>query len=119
MKSEINATLSEYVPPEEIEQAFQLTSLPRGWGVAPNQPNPVMSAVWQQWILYLLGIALIYVSFPVFTHREIDLPLTLWAAALVSTIPLASLAYSHSFERRRWQDSEYNPYSVSDGDDDE
>jgi hypothetical protein len=116
--SEINATRSEYLPHQEVEQAFGVKNLPRGWGVAPNQPNPVTNLVYLQWAAFLAGIAVIYMIMPAITRRSVDFPLTLWAAGLVSTMPLGSLAFAHSFERRRWQDSEFNPYDTG-GDDDE
>jgi len=117
--SEINSALSEYLPHAEVEQAFGVSNLPRGWGVAPNQPNPVTNLVYLQWVVFLLGIGAIYALLPMLTGRVVDFGLTLWAAGLVSTIPLGSLAYAHSFEQRRWHDSEFNPYDTGGGDDDE
>lgn len=116
--SEINATLSDYLPHEEVEAALGVSNLPRGWGVAPNQPNPVTAAVYVQWVLFLLAIGLVSVTLPAITGRSVDGALTVWAGLLMSLVPLASAVYSWSFEYQRWQDSEYNPYASSGGDDD-
>ena len=111
--SEINATLSHYLPHNDVEHAFGLSPLPRGWGVAPNQPNPFSSMVLLHWFLVLVAIGAAYFLFPAYAGREVDLALTLWAAVMSSVVPLSSLIYGASFEIRRWQDSEFSPYANS------
>lgn len=119
MPSEINATVSEYLPVDEVEKAFGVTGLPRSFGVAPNQPNPVTAAVYLQWLAFLAGIWMIYAALPAITHRSVDFPLTVWAILLVSLMPIGSWLYSRSFEMSRWRDSEFNPYAISGDSDDE
>ncbi|WP_303786086.1 DUF4178 domain-containing protein [Azovibrio restrictus] len=59
---ELSWSLSEYVPPEEIEQAFKLKSLPKPRGVYANQPSPVRERHRQVcrnfWIFFLLAVLL-------------------------------------------------------------
>jgi hypothetical protein len=54
---EVNYTLGEYVPVTEIEEAFQLKSLPRPSTIAPNQPYVHKHTYMQA--LILLGCALL------------------------------------------------------------
>ena len=51
---EINWSLGTYVTPKQIEEAFQVTGLPRPSGVAPNQP-------YKQWWVYKYWLAFIVV----------------------------------------------------------
>jgi len=51
---EINWSLGTYVTPKQIEEAFQVTGLPRPSGVAPNQP-------YKHWWVYKYWIAFIVV----------------------------------------------------------
>ena len=113
--SEINATLSEYLTHAEIEKAFQLPHLPRGWGVAPNQPNPVTAGVYLQWMLFLVAVGAIHMLWPVITTHQVDFGFTLATMAMLSAIPIGSMVYSWSFEVRRWQDSDFSPYSTGSG----
>lgn len=114
--AEVNYSLGAYVPHEELEKAFGLMALPRGWKVAPNQPKPVDNRVFVWWAGFLATLALFFVVGNV-VGPGADGCLGLWAAVFVSVIPLGALYYRHQFEVSRWQDSEYSPYSSGDDDD--
>jgi hypothetical protein len=44
----------------------------------------------------------------------------LWLGMLlVSVYPIGTFIYKQSFERRRWADSQFNPYATSTGGDDD
>ena len=49
---EINWSLGTYMPVADVEKAFNVTGLPRGSGVAPNQPYKHWW-VYKYWILFL------------------------------------------------------------------
>jgi hypothetical protein len=108
--SEINATVLEYVPHAEVERAFGVEDLPRGWGVAPNQPNPVTARLFVDWGLTLAGVWLAAWVVGTIRGQSVDTALTLWACGMLSLVPLGSLVYFCNFEYRRWQDSEFSPY---------
>lgn len=115
--SEINATLSVYLPHAEVEAAFRVQNLPRGWGVAPNQPNPV---TWETYLNWAATIGLVLAAawlIGMVRGRAVDPALTVWALGMASVLPLGAAVYAASFESRRWQDSEFNPYSSGDSDD--
>lgn len=108
--TEIQATLAEYLPHQEVERAFGLKDLPRGWGVAPNQPNPVTSGLFVQWGLILLTVWVTSWIVGAIRGEAVDTGLTFGACLLMSILPLGSLLYSWNFEYQRWKDSEFNPY---------
>ncbi|MDA7980417.1 MAG: DUF4178 domain-containing protein [Pirellulales bacterium] len=116
--SEINLTLATYIPHEEIEASFGVKGLSRGWGVSPNQPSPVDKKVYLWW---LVGGVLILLLYAIFlsgmlgaTASKLDGGILFWALIFVSAIPGGALIYHYSFEKRRWQDSEFNPYASDD-----
>jgi hypothetical protein len=118
-RSEMNATVSGYLPHAEVEQAFGLKDLPRGWGVAPNQPNPVTWEIFVHWVASIVVIAAAGPLIGWISGRSVDLALTIWAAVLMTVIPLGAGVYAHFFEVSRWKDSEFNPYGTGFSEDDE
>lgn len=118
-RSEINATLSEYLPHAEVEAAFGVKDLSRGWGVAPNQPNPVTWTIGGQWVMSIVALVLAGWLVGAISGRTVDSGLTIWAVVLMTLLPLGSAIYAWSFEVQRWQDSEYSPYNTGDSEDDD
>ncbi len=110
--SEINLTIANYATADEIEKAFHLRGLSKGWGVAPNQPSPVDKSIYLWW---LLGGVLMFLLYFVFnaglTSQPVDGGIFFWALVFVSVIPVGAMIYQYSFEKRRWQDSDFSPYA--------
>lgn len=104
--SEINISLAHYVPHAEIEAAFGVKNLPRGWGVAPNQPQPCDRAIYLNCALFVLAFVVIY-----FFAQAIGLNpdgwLLIWAMGFIALLPIAALFINQNFEQRRWADSEF------------
>lgn len=115
--AETNYSLGTYLPHEEVEKAFGVVALSRGWKVAPNQPKPVDGRVFLWWAGFVAAIFLFYLLGSAIGPGA-DGWLGIWAAVFVSVIPIGALVYRHSFEVSRWKDSEYSPYpSGSDSED--
>lgn len=111
---EINISLGEYLPHAELEQAFGLKNVRRGWGVAPNQPCPVGNEVYGYWLVFVVFIAAAWGLLSNMRASGVDTALGVWALILVSLQPLGTMIYKSSFEVSRWKDSEFNPYASSD-----
>jgi hypothetical protein len=114
MASEVNLSLGTYVPHATVEQAFGLPPLSRGWGVAPNQPAPGPTSIYKYWGLFAASLLIIHFVIAAVSSKPVDHWIAFWAIAFVSLMPVGTMLYNHSFERSRWQDSEYNPYASSD-----
>lgn len=112
---EVNVSLGTYVPADEVAAAFKLKALSGGFGVAPNQPNPTDNGVFLAWPLVALGVAAIYFFFALIRPSGTVDTTWLWIGlVLVSLYPLGTWLYKSDFEKRRWADSEFNPYATSD-----
>ncbi len=113
--SEVNLTLATYIPHTEIEESFGVRGLSQGWGVAPNQPSPVDKKIYLWWLVGGGIILLLYALFGagIFgtTARELDGGILFWAIVLVSVLPIGAAIYQFSFEKRRWEDSDFSPYA--------
>ena len=110
--SEVNISAGRYMPHEEVEAAFGVSNLPRPWGVSPNQPAPPVGSLLLSWALF--AMLLLFVYFFALTKILTPEPdgWLLWYGLLaVSAMPIASIMYAFSFEHRRWQNSDYSPYS--------
>lgn len=106
--SELNMSLASYLPHAELEQAFQLRPLPRGWTVAPNQPNPIDRNVYWLWLAFVAVIVLLDVGITVLRGTSnVDQTWVVAALVLVSAVPLLTLIVSSGFEKSRWQESMY------------
>lgn len=112
---EVNVSFATYVPAEEIEKAFDLPSLPRGWGVAPHQPNPTDKNIYWTWLGLVAMLVGLYAGFAWTRPSGSFDPSFFWIALVfVSLVPLGTWLYSHDFEKRRWADSDYSPYATDD-----
>ena len=111
---ETTYSLGTYLPHEELEAAFNIKGLRRGWGVAPNRPvktdfKPVMIS-WAIMAAVVFGINML-----ASVGLSLGKPDQGWfftALVAVSAVPVFSLLHRHSMERKRWEDSEFNPYST-------
>ncbi len=104
--SEINISLAHYVPHADIEAAFSLKRLPRGWGVAPNQPQPCDRNIYVNWFLFALALGVIF-AFAEFMGLSPDGWLLVVAIAFISLLPVGAMFINQSFEQRRWAESEF------------
>ena len=105
--SEVTVSESVYVQTDEIEAAFGVENLPRSFGVGPIQPPPSFDMrLFITWPVLALVLLLIYLAFGA------DRWLLYYGLAAVSVLPVCILGYLHSFERKRWEDSDYSPYAT-------
>lgn len=106
--SEVNVTESVYVTPEMIEVGFGVENLPRSFGVGPIQPAPSFGkGVFLSWPAMSVLILLTYAAF-----SKADPWLCFYGLVALAALPVALLAYQYSFERKRWEDSDYSPYAT-------
>jgi hypothetical protein len=115
---EVSYSLGIYVPHAEIEQAFGVSTLPRGFQIAPNQPSPIDRRVYVFWAAF--AAFLIFVDVGISAAKSapgVDQSFFIVALLLISVVPIGTLLYAHSFERSRWADSQFNPYDTGDDDD--
>lgn len=111
---EVNISLGTYVRHEVIEEAFQLDHrLPRGWKVAPNQPFPCDRSIYLQWLMFALAMGIIYLGAAAMSSSA-DPWILAWGLFLVSVIPIGVGIVNHSFDVKRWSDSDYSPYATGD-----
>jgi len=115
LSSEMNISVGRYMPHEEVEAAFGVTDLPRGWGVSPNQPAPPVGAMVLSWAGFVVLMMIVYV----FAQTKILTPepdgwLFWYGFLAVSAVPAMSVLYAWSFEHRRWENSDYSPYATRD-----
>lgn len=110
---EINVSMGTYLPIEELEQAFGLKDLKRPWGVGTIQPAPWPG--YEMYASYAVFLALIVVTFmgvsAIHPSKPPDFLFLLVALGLVSIIPVGVLVYRHSFEVKRWENSDFSPYA--------
>lgn len=113
---EIIASLATYLPHEEVERAFGIKKkLPRGFLVAPNQPQPGKGIVYFYWAGFLAALFLIHLVASSLNTKPVDIWMMFWAMVLVSVVPAGQILLRGQFERRRWENSEFNPYDSGDG----
>jgi uncharacterized Zn finger protein (UPF0148 family) len=116
---EVNFSLGTYVPHAEIEQAFGVSNLPRGFGVAPNQPAPIDGRVYLSWAGFVVVLILLDMAFTTSLSKEVDQGMFAVCLLAVSVLPLGAAVYAWGFEKARWADSEFSPYGSTEGNDDE
>jgi ribosomal protein S27AE len=108
--SEVVVSRGVYVPHTDIEQAFGLKDLTRPWSIAPNQPRPEVGyGVFGLWFVFLFIVLFLQVMF----SKTSDPWLAFYAIIFVSLIPVGILIFFHSFEVKRWSNSDYSPYASS------
>lgn len=112
--AEVNHSLGVYVPHAEIEKAFGVERLPRGWGVAPNQPNPVGWSVFLLWGLFVIVLLGIYAVCSEVIKSRVDGSFFVMALIMISVIPVGAVIFCAGFESSRWKDSEFGPSASSD-----
>ena len=111
---EVNMSLGTYVPHEVIEKAFALKAeLPRSWKVAPNQPLPCDRRIYLHWLMFGLAMGIIYLGAAAMSSTA-DPWLLAWALCLVSVLPIGVGFVNHSFDVKRWSESDYSPYAKGD-----
>lgn len=101
---EVNMSRSVYVKHEEIEQAFGVRGLPRSWGPAANQPNPVDKWVYVLWPIFA-GVLLVLYLIISALRSGVDGGWFFLALVALSVVPVVALLYSLSFEKSRWEQS--------------
>lgn len=117
---EVICSLGIYLPHSEIEKAFGIKNLTRGFGVAPNQPNPVDKRVYGAWVMYLVALIVLTALFSMpRVAPHYDSAFFWWIAMFMSVPPIGAAVYQYSFETTRWKDSNYSPYATAGGDDDD
>jgi hypothetical protein len=109
---EINATLATYKSPEEIESAFHIKELARGWSVSPVQPSPRVGDVLKLWLGFLGILLLLKILFSQVLTAGSDTGLFILSLVLASIVPIGVLVHKYSFEVSRWKDSDYSPYQT-------
>lgn len=104
---ETTISLGTYVPHEELEEAFGVKPLPRGWQVAPNQPNPMSNEVYLKWLIFLLAFVILY-GFASIIGKEPDEWLLVWACVVASIVPVVGTFVNANFNQRRWAESDFS-----------
>ncbi len=104
---EVTMSLSTYLPHEEVEEAFGVKPLPRGWLVAPNQPAPMSNEIYGQWLVFLLAFVVIY-GIASMSGMEPDEWLLIWAGMALSVIPIIGTFVNANFNQRRWAESDFS-----------
>ena len=111
---EINCSLGTYVPHAEIEQAFDVSNLPRGFGIAPNQPSPVDRRVYGSGLAFAALLVLLDVIFSSSLKEGVDQGLFAVSLLVASVVPIGAAIYDWGFEKSRWADSQFSPYGTDD-----
>jgi hypothetical protein len=112
--SEVTISESVYVQTDEIEAAFGVKNLPRSFGVGPIQPAPSFGkGLFITWPVLAILMAILYLAFARAGYRQgADPWLCFYGLIAISALPIGILTYQFSFERKRWEDSDYNPYAT-------
>ncbi|NQV26789.1 MAG: hypothetical protein HQ518_20750 [Rhodopirellula sp.] len=109
---EVNVSLGTYIRHEVLEKAFRLKKeLPRTWKVAPNQPFPCDRGIYLQWLMFVLAMGVIYLGAAAMS-KSADPWMLAWGLFLVSIIPIGAGIANHSFDVKRWSESDYSPYAT-------
>ena len=113
VSQEITASVAEYLPHAELEKAFGLKPLRRGWGVAPNQPRAVkLLPIWLTWCGFAAALLLIYLVASLIAPKgRIDGEWFFVCLVGVTIVPGIASYVMLQHEKKRWEDSDYSPYS--------
>lgn len=114
---EVSYSLGTYVPHAEIEKSFDVAGLPRGFGVAPNQPSPIDGRVYRWWLAFSLLMILLDLAFTATLAEGVDQTLFFVSMLAIAVIPLGAALYGWGFEQSRWADSEFSPSGGQNSDD--
>lgn len=104
---ETSISLGTYLPHDDVTAAFGVANLPRGWAVAPNQPEPVPSEIFVKWAMFLLALVIIY-GFAEAIGMQPDGWLLAWAMAAASALPVIGAMINGNFNQRRWAESDFS-----------
>jgi hypothetical protein len=116
---EVNYSLGTYVPHAEIEQAFGVSNLPRGFGISPNQPSPVDRRLYLSGLAFAALLVLLDVIFSSSLKEGVDQGLFLVSLLVMSVVPCGAAIYAWGFEQARWADSQFTPAGTTADDDEE
>ena len=106
---EVNISLGTYVRPGEIEEAFELKSVPRPWGVGVIQPGPRLpGTIYLLWLIFFLVLIGTFIA----NAHKADGWLWFYSVFFISLPLLGFFLYVWSFEVRRWENSDYSPYAT-------
>ena len=110
---EINISVGTYVTREEIMAAFGVTRLPTSWSVGPIQPAAKIDGkIFLLWLGFIVALLFLFLANAESgTARGADPAFLFIAIALVSVIPVGAILHRHSFEVKRWENSDYSPYA--------
>jgi len=112
--SEVTVSECVYVQTQEIEEGFGVKDLPRSFGVGPIQPAPSFGKeLFITWPALSILMVILYLAFArVGVSKGADPWLCFYGLIAISALPIGILTYLFSFERKRWEDSDYNPYAT-------
>jgi hypothetical protein len=108
---ELNVSRGTYIATEVLQDAFQLKSLAKPFGVGTIQPRPNSGGVYPLWLLFGIAMLIIYFTLDRVMLKSVDTGFFLVMLGLISVIPVGMMIYRHNFEVQRWADSDYSPYS--------
>lgn len=108
--AEVNVSLGHHVPPEELEEAFDV-ELFRPWSVGPVQPRPNNKGVYTLWLAFGGVLLLTNLLFSA-VKGSVDQWIFFYALLFISIIPLGLFAWNFQFEVNRWKESDYSPYAM-------
>jgi hypothetical protein len=106
--SAVEATFSHgvYVPHDEVARAFAVRLAAPGWGVKPNQPNPVDSRIYGLCPVFLAMLWLLnWVIQSLRPAGTVDGAWFWWMILGILGVPLIAFLYQRGFEGNRWQES--------------
>ena len=111
---ELNVSECVYVEPEMVEEGFGVKDLPRSFSVGVIQPGPSFGkGMFVAWPLLSILMLVLYLAFArVGANQGADPWLCFYGLIMIAAVPLGILAYMFSFERKRWEDSDYSPYAT-------
>ncbi|MDB4533018.1 DUF4178 domain-containing protein [Rubripirellula sp.] len=112
--SEVNVSECVHVPTEVVEAGFGVENLPRSFSVGPIQPAPSFGkGLFLTWPALSVLMIVIYLAFArASVNQGADPWLCFYGLMFISALPIGILFYMYSFERKRWEDSDYSPYAT-------
>jgi ribosomal protein L37AE/L43A len=110
---EVNISEGQYIAPEEIEKAFGVT-VPRPWSVGVIQPyEGADKTLYIAWLAFAALLIILQLAFwTANTRTGADGWLCFYGLLMISSVPVGMLFYQGSFEKKRWENSDYSPYSM-------
>ncbi len=111
---EINVSKGTYLPPEVLQAAFNLESIKIPFGVGAIQPPPETGYhFWTTFLAFFGFLSMTYLILQVLRpSKPPDFLLLLIAIGLIAVMPICIGLYRQAFEMKRWENSDFSPYSV-------